>query len=120
MALLVELALAWCLAVLQLATPVPMVNAQPLQASQVQFLQDCLTAWGQTLPSNPDCSSVEGITCDSSGMVLEMKLPERNLRGPIPGSISSLRELSILYLIKNRFTGSIPNTISILTNLQQL
>ncbi|CAI5463000.1 unnamed protein product, partial [Closterium sp. Yama58-4] len=47
-------------------------------------------------------------------------LPELSLSGSIPDSISSLRELSILYLIKNRFTGSIPSTISILTNLQQL
>ncbi|CAI7926942.1 unnamed protein product, partial [Closterium sp. NIES-54] len=118
------LALALCLAVLQLATPVALVNAQLLQASQVQFLQDCQTAWGQTLPgwgsSNPDCSSAKGITCDSSGMVLVMDLPYLNLKGPIPDSISSLRELSIIYLQYNQLTGSIPTTLGVLTNLNHI
>ncbi|CAI7774098.1 unnamed protein product [Closterium sp. NIES-54] len=94
------LALAWCLAVLQLATPVALVNAQPLQASQVQFLRDCQTAWSEALPgwggAHPDCSSAQGITCDSNGMILKMNLPELSLSGSIPDSISSLRELSLL------------------------
>ncbi|CAI5535106.1 unnamed protein product, partial [Closterium sp. Naga37s-1] len=89
-----------------------------------QFLQDCQTAWDELLPgwggAHPDCSSAQGITCDSNGMILEMSLPELSLSGSIPDSISALRELSLLYLIKNWCTATIPTTIGVLTNLQQL
>ncbi|CAI5463024.1 unnamed protein product [Closterium sp. Yama58-4] len=117
------LALAWCVAVLQLATPVALVNAQLLEESQVQFLQDCQTAWGQTLPGwgdpNPDCSSAQGITCDSNGMVLVMHLPELNLSGSIPDSISSLRELSLLYALKGP-NALVPEEAATRNRLQQM
>ncbi|CAI7752637.1 unnamed protein product [Closterium sp. NIES-53] len=118
------LALACSLVALQLASPLAVIHAQPLQASQVQFLKDCQTAWSPVLfgwgGAHPVCSSVEGITCDSSGMVLELNISELNVTGSIPDSISSLRKLSILYLQYNQLTGSIPAAIGTLTNLKHL
>ncbi|CAI7775166.1 unnamed protein product [Closterium sp. NIES-53] len=65
-------ALAWWLAVL-VARLVAMVKAVPLEATQVQFLQECQVAWGQSIPgwsgANPDCSSATGLMCDPSGMI---------------------------------------------------
>ncbi|CAI5463036.1 unnamed protein product [Closterium sp. Yama58-4] len=116
------LSLACCLVTLQLVSTV--VHAQPLQASQVQFLQDCQTVWGQTFPgwgdSNPDCSSAEGVTCDSSGMISAMGVSNLNLKGSIPDSISNLRKISLLDVSWNKLSGSIPTEIGVLTNLQSL
>ncbi|CAI5535190.1 unnamed protein product, partial [Closterium sp. Naga37s-1] len=86
-----------------------------------QFLRDCQTAWGQTLPgwggSNPDCSSAQGVTCDSTGMISAMRLSSLNLGGSIPDSISNLKKISSLILSRNQLSGSIPAAIGNLANL---
>ncbi|CAI5462998.1 unnamed protein product, partial [Closterium sp. Yama58-4] len=88
-----------------------------------QFMQDCQTAWNQVLPgwgaANPDCTA-QGITCDSSGMILEMQLDSLSIAGSIPSSISSLPALSKLLIRDNQLSGSIPTTINVLTNMQHL
>ncbi|CAI5959809.1 unnamed protein product [Closterium sp. NIES-65] len=67
-------ALAWWLAVL--VAPVAMVKAVPLEATQVEFLQECQAAWGRSISGwsgeSPDCSSATGLACDPSGMIVIM------------------------------------------------
>ncbi|GJP79132.1 hypothetical protein CLOP_g9381 [Closterium sp. NIES-67] len=78
-----------------------MVHAQMLRASQVRFLQDCQAAWNRTFNGwsgpNPNCLAAEGIQCDSIGMITHIDLLGKKLQGPIPNSISNLRELVYLY-----------------------
>ncbi|GJP86666.1 hypothetical protein CLOP_g16662 [Closterium sp. NIES-67] len=93
------LALAWFLAAL---AATPMVHAGvPFEASQVVFLEDCQTAWGNTLSgwsgSNPDCSTADRMTCDSNGMIVAIWIWKSDFPGPIPNSVSNLRELQALY-----------------------
>ncbi|GJP59547.1 hypothetical protein CLOP_g12538 [Closterium sp. NIES-67] len=99
--------LAW-VAACRLATtslhllPLATVNAVPLESTQAQFLADCQAAWRLTLfwrsGPRPDCSSILGVTCDESGMIVSLMLLFENLGGPIPQSISNLRNLSMLAL----------------------
>ncbi|GJP37032.1 hypothetical protein CLOM_g21489 [Closterium sp. NIES-68] len=120
-------ALALCLAAVLAATPLVMVNAQPFEASQAQFLEDCRKAWSSTFSGwdgrNTNCSTAMGIKCDSSGMILQISPPASymaSLRGPIPKSISNLQKLTYLNLQNRSLTGSIPNEIGSLTNLALL
>ncbi|GJP35581.1 hypothetical protein CLOM_g20083 [Closterium sp. NIES-68] len=116
------LALACLLAVFAV-TPVAMVNAQLLKASQVRFLQDCQRGWKQTLPgwngSKPNCGTAFGIECDSSGMIVSISLQTQSLNGSIPAAISNLANLRNLISTSN-LTGSIPKEIGNLKNLQVL
>ncbi|GJP32362.1 hypothetical protein CLOM_g16958 [Closterium sp. NIES-68] len=94
------------------------------RCKEVQFLQDCQTAWNQHFPGwssdNPDCRTALGISCDSSGMITDINLWSMNLRGSIPDSISNLRKLRFLELSVNQLNGSIPTAIGALTNLSWL
>ncbi|GJP75339.1 hypothetical protein CLOP_g5790 [Closterium sp. NIES-67] len=119
------LALVWCITAALVVTPLVMVHAQPLEVSQVQFLQDCKAAWDQDFDgwsNNPDCSSSASskFECDSSGMIVKISLQYANLFGPLPDSISNLRVLSSLDFYRAQVTGSIPGTIGSLTSLLSL
>ncbi|CAI5929890.1 unnamed protein product [Closterium sp. NIES-65] len=121
------LALAWSLAVLATSS----VNAQPLQATQAptpgfpsrphssnnypsslhqpaaRFLQDCQTAWGQTFPgwsgATPECSTANGITCDWSGMILEI------CKTPQPGTNMAQKPFpSVCPLVGNQSSPDLP------------
>ncbi|CAI5458393.1 unnamed protein product, partial [Closterium sp. Yama58-4] len=120
---LCALALAWWLAFL-VATPVAPVNAVPLEATQVQFLQECQAAWGQSIPgwsgASPDCSSATGLTCDPSGMIVALQLRNYKLGGQIPNSLSNLRKVTYLDLASNQLPGSIPATVTALSLLKYL
>ncbi|GJP35818.1 hypothetical protein CLOM_g20341 [Closterium sp. NIES-68] len=101
-----------------------MVNAAAavsMEATQVQFLADCQTAWRKTLPGwsgpDPNCSRAEGVTCDKSGMIMSLALDGRKLGGRIPASISNLRSLSALSLPRNNLTGPIPASMGSLARL---
>ncbi|GJP81163.1 hypothetical protein CLOP_g11331 [Closterium sp. NIES-67] len=120
-------ALALCLAAVLATTPLAMVGAQPFEASQAQFLEDCRKAWSSTFSGwdgrNTNCNTAMGIKCDRSGMILQISPPASymaSLGGPIPKSISNLRKLTYLDLQSRSLTGSIPNEIGSLTNLAQL
>ena len=60
-----------------------------------------------------------GISC-STGIVSQLSLNNRGLKGTISPSISSLTGLTYLYLYGNSLTSSIPSQLSALTGLQQL
>ncbi|CAI7735440.1 unnamed protein product [Closterium sp. NIES-54] len=140
-------AVAWWLAALVAAVAmIIMVKAVPLEATQVQFLQECQAAWGRNISgwsgASPDCSSATGLTCDSSGMILALahhcrtiihtssstyhqsqsirQLRNYKLGGQIPNSLSSLRRLIYLDLASNQLPGSIPASVTALSLLQHL
>ncbi|CAI5479172.1 unnamed protein product, partial [Closterium sp. Yama58-4] len=120
---LCALALACWLAVL--LAPAAIVNAAvPLEATQVQFLQECQAAWGQSIPgwsgASPDCSNATGLTCDPSGMIVDLQLRNYKLGGQIPNSLSSLRKVTRLDLASNQLPGSIPATVTALSLLKYL
>ncbi|CAI5534934.1 unnamed protein product, partial [Closterium sp. Naga37s-1] len=95
-----------------------------------QFLQDCQTTWSRTFDgwsdSNIEClgpnnrSSAKGISCDLSGMIVKLSLWYNQVEGPVPNSISNLRELVDLDLSYNFLSGSIPTEIFTLTKLTNL
>ncbi|CAI5460939.1 unnamed protein product [Closterium sp. Yama58-4] len=64
----------WLAAIVAPVAMIIMVKAVPLEATQVQFLQECQAAWGRSIPgwsgASPDCSSATGLTCDPSGMIV--------------------------------------------------
>ena len=60
-----------------------------------------------------------GVTC-SNGRVTRLDLPTNNLSGTLPSSLSALTNLTQLFLINNQLSGSIPSSLSALTNLQNL
>ncbi|CAI5981230.1 unnamed protein product [Closterium sp. NIES-64] len=104
------LALAWSLAVLATSS----VNAQPLQATQARFLQDCQTAWGQTFPgwsgATPECSTANGITCDWSGMILEINdWLVTSCETPQPGTNMAQKPFpSVCPLVGNQSSPDLP------------
>ncbi|GAB3726663.1 NHL domain-containing protein [Spirosoma lituiforme] len=61
-----------------------------------------------------------GVTCNSSGQVTAINLSGNQLSGSIPASLSALTNLTGLYLYDNQLSGSIPASLSALTNLQSL
>ncbi|CAI5499443.1 unnamed protein product, partial [Closterium sp. Naga37s-1] len=66
------------------------------------------------------CDFAEGISCDTSGMIVRMFLESFYLPGTIPASISNLRELTDLDLSGNELRGSLPTDIFTLTKLTHL
>ena len=61
-----------------------------------------------------------GVTCNASGNVIELILNENNLTGTIPDLIGDLTNLQRLYLNDNQLSGSIPPVLGNLNNLQDL
>jgi hypothetical protein len=61
-----------------------------------------------------------GVTCNSSGRVIQIKLINNKLKGSIPAGLSALTSLQILDLTGNELSGSIPAGLSALKNLQDL
>ena len=61
-----------------------------------------------------------GVSSDSEGRVIELRLDENNLTGFIPTEIGSLSELRRLSLIGNMLTGSIPREFGQLRNVEEL
>ncbi|CAI5462989.1 unnamed protein product [Closterium sp. Yama58-4] len=117
------LALAWCLAVL--ATPLAVVHSQLIEASQVAFMQDCQSVWGQTLPgwngTRLNCKVAAGMDCDRNGMITQIKFQGGIRRGGhLPRSISNLRELTVLSIRSAKLSGTIPSEVYGLTKLRLL
>jgi hypothetical protein len=71
--------------------------------------------WGE---DNSICSW-RGITCQS-GSVTSISLGKNQLSGSIPDTLGNLSNLQYLYLHSNELSGSIPDTLGNLSNLQML
>ena len=69
--------------------------------------------------SAPDLCNWTGVTCSGSN-VTELILSSKNLTGTIPSTISNLTQLTALILGNNFLAGSIPATIVNLTQLEGL
>ncbi|CAI5513690.1 unnamed protein product, partial [Closterium sp. Naga37s-1] len=85
------------------------------------FLEDCQKAWGKTLlgwARGATCGTIEGVTCDSSGMITSIDLTSTTLDGSIPNSISSLTSLKTLAMSNCGLKGSIPAEILSLVSLK--
>ncbi|GAB3989674.1 hypothetical protein GCM10028807_15090 [Spirosoma daeguense] len=65
------------------------------------------------------CSGWQGIGC-SGGRVTSIFLNSNNLSGSLPASLSALTNLTTLSLSSNQLTGSLPASLSVLTNLTTL
>ena len=61
-----------------------------------------------------------GVTVDENGDVIELRLSENQLSGPIPPELGNLTNLRFLFLGGNQLSGSIPTELGNLTNLQSL
>ncbi len=73
------------------------------------------------LGTNGTECSWHGVTCDSSGNhVIKLYLVKNKLSGSIPSSISNLSELIELWLGENQLSGEIPSSIGNLSNLEYL
>jgi len=63
--------------------------------------------------------AIAGVTC-KGGHVITLHLNNNRLNGPIPQSISQLKQLRYLFLAKNRLTGPIPDALGNLSQLTKL
>ena len=61
-----------------------------------------------------------GVKTDASGRVAELHLRENQLSGSIPNSLGTLFNLQELFLSGNQLSGSIPSSLGTLSNLQVL
>ncbi|CAI5516572.1 unnamed protein product, partial [Closterium sp. Naga37s-1] len=89
------------------------------------FLNDIQTAWGTTLPGwtvKAVCNSEQGITCDASGMITDLNLQVVSplITGSIPDSISVLTALTYINFNSNLLNGPVPDSISALKSLAYL
>jgi Leucine-rich repeat (LRR) protein len=61
-----------------------------------------------------------GVACNNNGRVVGLYLDENQLSGSLPASLSALSNLVGLSLNSNQLTGSIPASIESLTNLESI
>ena len=61
-----------------------------------------------------------GISVDDDGRVMELKLSDNGLTGPIPPELGNLTRLRVLFLTGNGLTGRIPPELGNLTRLTKL
>ena len=61
-----------------------------------------------------------GVTCNPNGRVISLYLPNNQLSGTLPTSLSALTRLKLLNLGKNQLTGAIPSSLGKLINLELL
>ena len=76
--------------------------------------------WSSNIPDATDLGTLHGVTVDSSGRVLELRLDSNQLSGSIPEELGQLSSLSMLWLHNNQLTGTIPTELGNLTNLRWL
>ncbi|OZJ01860.1 hypothetical protein BZG36_05152 [Bifiguratus adelaidae] len=76
------------------------------------------TGWTST--DMMSCCTWFGVGCDRLGAVLRLVLPNNNLVGSIPPTISAVTRLLKLDLSNNTITGTLPNGLGALGNLQSL
>ena len=74
------------------------------------------TNWGSDEP----LSSWYGVDTDNNGRVSELYLNHNQLSGSIPDSLGDLTNLERLYLNHNQLSGSIPDSLGDLTSLTEL
>lgn len=58
-----------------------------------------------------------GVTADGDGRVIQLRLRENNLRGPLPSSLANLDNLRVLDLNTNSVSGTIPPELGGFSNL---
>ena len=82
----------------------------------------CNSSSSKTDPCSCGSPSMSyNITCSPSGTsITNLTLDQNQLTGTIPSSISALTDLQFLDLYQNKLTGTIPSSISVLTDLQVL
>ncbi|UFH52739.1 hypothetical protein [Spirosoma sp. KNUC1025] len=133
------------------ATPVQVNATNPDYQPLVDFYNDTHgSTWDNHTNWLSGCSPCGwyGVTCNPSGRVIALQLPNNHLNnqlshsqltslaaltklrvlnlsknqlnGPIPPSIATLSELQLLYLNGNSFSGTLPASLSALSQLQLL
>lgn len=78
------------------------------------------TGWSTAGPAKQDVKDWHGVTVDQFGRVIKLDLPNNNLTGTLPASISGLSYLKELNLDGNEISGSIPTSLGNMTGLNQL
>jgi hypothetical protein len=82
------------------------------RSSLIDFIQGLLQGGDGGLRmswvNDTDCCQWEGITCSSDGMVTDVFVPAKGLRGTISPSLSNLTRLLHLNLSHNSLQGSLP------------
>lgn len=73
------------------------------------------------LTNTPICDDWRGVNCDQLGKVVELELPDNNLKGPFPVPVVLLESLKSLWLENNNLEGPLPvDLFPEMTNLQFL
>eukprot|EP00752_Nemacystus_decipiens_P016938 g15166.t1 len=62
----------------------------------------------------------DGVTVDSEGRVLELRLNGKGLKGELPEALRNLRHLKVLHLHDNELEGAIPEWLGKLVGLEDL
>lgn len=75
--------------------------------------------WNQKWDLNEEVSNWPGVTVEN-GHVTEIRMLFNNLTGSLPVSLSHLTELKVLELSFNKLVGEIPSAIGTLKNLEVL
>ena len=79
------------------------------------------TGWAEgAAGTDCDVCDWEGITCNSNGRVITINLGNNNLTGTIPNEIGQLTELDRLALSSNSLSGPIPSVIGSLSKLRRI
>jgi len=89
--------------------------------SNVKILEKLFTStdggnWvgvGESWVGYPICER-KGITCDSAGDIVEIRLPRMNLSGSIPEELGFLRHVKVLDLSGNSLYGLLPSELQFL------
>lgn len=105
------------------------VSAEDRQALIDFYLATDGAHWNNTLSGtqvwdidNPEAEVCKwyGVTIGENASVVKIELPNNNLRGQLPKTISLLASLESLVLSENHISGEIPNEIGSFFNLQIL
>ena len=70
--------------------------------------------------SGADLGDWYGVTVDAQGRVTGLSLAQNGLKGPLPGELGLLDQLTELHLAVNDLSGSLPDNLGSLTLLREL
>ncbi|KAG4092605.1 hypothetical protein H8356DRAFT_1049598 [Neocallimastix lanati (nom. inval.)] len=70
--------------------------------------------------TNSCCNSINGVTCNPSSRIINLKFDKMAIYGQLSDEIGQLTELKSLKFDNNKIYGSIPVNIGKLTNLEEL